>query len=359
MKFAHMAHVWMKPDMTPHQRYEQLWREIELCDELGYDYGFCVEHHFTPHESWMSAPSLYTATAGARTKTIRIGPMGYVVPLYGSLRLAEEIALLDQMLGGRMELGLVPGIMSSYFEPFGLEYTDRKAPTMEYPAYLRAAYGEQPFSFSGKIHKTDNAHLSVLPVQKPHPPMWMMSRDPETLDFLAANGINTGSFLVVPREVTAPRYRKFLEDWNAAGWDRKPNIAYSTVVYVDETDEKAVEIGLKRASRAYEGILPRPDLPFEDRLAVFKEQFAARGEDPAGAMITKIFDPDFIMEHDLVFVGSPATVTEKLGRAAEEGFFNAFLGEFNFGDLPEEDLMRSIRLFGEKVIPELRGYEPF
>ena len=65
MKFAHFAHVWTKPGMTPHDRYEQLWRELALCDELGFDYGFCVEHHFTPHESWMSAPSLYTVGAGA------------------------------------------------------------------------------------------------------------------------------------------------------------------------------------------------------------------------------------------------------------------------------------------------------
>ena len=55
MKLAHFSHVWGKPGMTPHDRYEQLWRELELCDVLGFDYGFCVEHHFTPHESWMSA----------------------------------------------------------------------------------------------------------------------------------------------------------------------------------------------------------------------------------------------------------------------------------------------------------------
>ncbi len=360
MKFAHFAHVWTKPGMTPHDRYEQLWRELELCDALGFDYGFCVEHHFTPYESWMSSPSLYTVGAGVRTKNIRLGPMGYVVPLYNSLRLAEEIAIIDQMLGGRMEVGLVPGIMNSYFEPFGLDYTDRKAPTLEYPSYLRAAYGDdQPFSFEGKIHKTRNARISVMPQQRPHPPLWMMSRDPETLEFLAANGINTGNFLVFPREVAAPRYRKYLDDWNAAGWDRKPNIAYATTVYVDESDDKAIEVALERASRAYEGLLPSPDAPFEERLQEFKDQFAARGENPAAMGITKIFDPDHILANDLVFIGSPATVAEKLHEAARTGVFNTFMGEFNFSDLPEEDLMRSIRLFGEKVIPELRGFEPF
>src|ERR1041385_5161235 len=90
MKFSHFSHIWGKPKMSPHQRYEQLWRELQLC----------VEHHFRPDESWMSAPSLYAVGAGARTKRLRIGPMGYIVPLYHPLRLAEEIAVVDQMLGG-------------------------------------------------------------------------------------------------------------------------------------------------------------------------------------------------------------------------------------------------------------------
>ena len=82
MHFAHFSHIWCKPGMTPHQRYEQLWRELQLCDETGFEYSFCVEHHFRPDESWMSSPSLYAVGAGARTKRLRIGPMGYIVPLY-------------------------------------------------------------------------------------------------------------------------------------------------------------------------------------------------------------------------------------------------------------------------------------
>jgi alkanesulfonate monooxygenase SsuD/methylene tetrahydromethanopterin reductase-like flavin-dependent oxidoreductase (luciferase family) len=96
VKFAHFSHVWGKPGMTPHQRYEELWRELRLCDELGYDYGFCVEHHFRPDESWISSPSVYIVGAAARTRKIRVGSMGYIVPLYHPLRLAEEIALVDQ-----------------------------------------------------------------------------------------------------------------------------------------------------------------------------------------------------------------------------------------------------------------------
>ncbi len=362
MKFAHFSHVWGKPDMTAHERYEQLWRELELCDTLGFDYSFCVEHHFRPDESWMSSPALYAVAGNARTKRLRVGSMGFVVPLHHPLRLAEEIAIVDQMSGGRFECGLVPGISPGYFTPFGIDYNFRKSPTFEFVNYLRAAYGDQqPFSFHGENHKTESALLAVQPLQKPHPPLWMMSRDPATLEFCSREGINTGYFINVPRHEAGPRYQKFLTDWSAAGHGRKPNIAYSTVVYVDETDQKAIENGLFRASRAYEGLLPLagPGETFEDRLARQKQRFIDRGEIGVSNVVTNLFNPDFIMEHELVFVGSPETVAKKLRKAAEIGFFNTFMGEFNFADLPEADLMRSIRLFGEKVIPALRGYEPF
>jgi alkanesulfonate monooxygenase SsuD/methylene tetrahydromethanopterin reductase-like flavin-dependent oxidoreductase (luciferase family) len=362
MKFAHFSHVWAKPGMTPHQRYEELWRELALCDQLGFDYSFCVEHHFRPDESWMSSPSLYAVGAGARTRHMRIGPMGYVVPLYHPLRLAEEIAVVDQMLGGRMELGLVPGINPDYFKPFGLDYNLRKSPTIEFVDYLRAAYGEQqPFSFHGEIHHTDSVTLAVQPLQKPHPPLWMMSRDPQTLEFCASRGINPGYFLVYPRADAAPRYVKFLEDWKKAGWPKKPNIAYCTIVHVDETDDKALSVGLARAARAYEGFLPppKPGETFEQRAREHAKKFIGRGEPGASEIMANLFDADYLMKHELVFIGSPETVARKIKTAAQVGLFNVFMSEFSFSDLPEDDLMRSIRLFGEKVIPALRGFEPF
>ena len=363
MKFAHFSHIWAKPNMTPHQRYEELWGELQLCDALGYDYAFCVEHHFRPDESWISSPSLFAVGAGARTKRLRVGPMGYIVPLYHPLRLVEEIAIVDQMLGGRMECGLVPGINADYFRPFGLDYDLRKTPTLEFVSYMRAAYGEaQPFEFRGdNFHTVEPTRLAVQPVQKPHPPLWMMSRDPRTLEFCAANGINPGYFLVYPRADAAPRYRTFLQDWSKAGHARKPNIAYCTLVYVDESDNKAIDVALARAARAYEGFLPppKPGETFEVRVREHAKKFIGRGEPGASEIMANLFDADYLMKHELVFIGSPDTVARKLRAAAEAGLFNVFLGEFNFSDLPGDDVMRSIRLFGERVIPALRGYEPF
>jgi len=234
--------------------------------------------------------------------------------------------------------------------------------TLEFVDYMKAAYGEtQPFSFHGHDFHTDRAQLSVQPCQRPHPPLWMMSRDPPTLEFCARNGINPGYFLVYPRADAAPRYRKFLQDWQQAGWPSKPNIAYCTIVYVGETDEQAMDAALVRASRAYEGFLApaQPGETFAERVRVHAKKFIGRGEPGASEIMANLFDPDYLMKHELVFIGSPKTVAEKLRATAEAGVFNTFMGEFNFSDLPKADLMRSIRLFGEQVIPALRSYEPF
>ena len=260
MKFAHFAYVWSKAGMTPAERYQQLWRELTLADELDFDYGFCVEHHFRPDESWMSAPNLYAVAAAARTHKIRLGPMGHIVPLHNPIRLAEEIAVTDQILDGRLDVGLVPGILPEHFHPFKVDFESRREVTLEFVSFMRAAFTEADhFDFQGKHHQCENVKLAVNPVKWPHPPLWMETRDPATLAFCAREGIHTGFFILFPRREAAPRYRDFLDQWNAAGWPNKPNIAYSTVVYVDETDDKALDTALQDAGRAYRGFFPVGD----------------------------------------------------------------------------------------------------
>jgi alkanesulfonate monooxygenase SsuD/methylene tetrahydromethanopterin reductase-like flavin-dependent oxidoreductase (luciferase family) len=361
MKFAHFAHVWGKDGMTPAERYRQLWRELQLADELGFDYGFCVEHHFRPDESWMSAPSLYAVGAGARTKRIRLGGMGHIVPLHHPLRLTEEIALADQMLDGRLEVGLVPGITPANFGPFGVPYETRREVTMEFVGFLKAAYGAKEFfDFAGEFHTVKHGRLAVQPMQRPHPPLWIETRDPDTLAFCAKEGINSGYFFLYPRAHAAPRYRRYLEQWREAGHAGKPHIAYSCVCYVADTDAEALK-RLKEAGAAYRGFLPpvKSDAELAAMLEENALRFEARGEPGAAEVARHLVDGAWQWERDLLLIGSPDTVAKKLKQIATEGVFDTFFGEFNFGNLPEAELMRSIRLFGTEVMPRLKDFAPY
>jgi alkanesulfonate monooxygenase SsuD/methylene tetrahydromethanopterin reductase-like flavin-dependent oxidoreductase (luciferase family) len=127
---------------------------------------------------------------------------------------------------------------------------------------------------------------------------------------------------------------------------------------VDETDDKAVERARHYFVHCFTKVFgTRADGGIGYlRLA---ENFAKRG-DPGGAEIARhAVDLDYLLEHNLAFVGSVQSVTEKIAAAAAEGLFNTVLGEFNIGDIAEEDLMRSIRLFGTEVLPALRNFEPY
>jgi alkanesulfonate monooxygenase SsuD/methylene tetrahydromethanopterin reductase-like flavin-dependent oxidoreductase (luciferase family) len=359
MKFAHFSHVWNKPGMTAAARYDQLWRELELADELGFDFGFCVEHHFNPRESWMPSPSIYCAAAAAHTRRLRIGTMGNVVPLYDPLRIAEDAAVLDNLAHGRFELGLVAGIVPDFFGPYRADFQNRRALTHEgLLAIKQALSSDGPFSFSGAAHQYEKVTLGVKPLQKPHPPIWIHSRDPETLAFLAREGVHTGYLFLVPRHDVAPRYREYLRLWNEGRQPGKPNIGYWILVYVDETDAQAIAKAKKYFEYCFNhvfGTRAEGGIGYQ-RLA---ENHAKRG-DPGGAEIARhAIDVEYLRERNLAFVGSPKTVIEQIKAAAGEGLFNTVMGEFNIGEITEEDLMRSIRLFGEEVIPSLRDFAPY
>jgi alkanesulfonate monooxygenase SsuD/methylene tetrahydromethanopterin reductase-like flavin-dependent oxidoreductase (luciferase family) len=361
MKFAHFSHVWGKPNMTAHQRYEQLWRELQLCDELGFDYSFCVEHHFRPDESWMSSPALYAVAGGARTKRLRVGAMGFVVPLHNPLASPKRSPSSTRCWAGVSSAASFPA-SARLFHPFGIDYNFPQIADLRVRALpARRLWRQAAVRLPRRNHNTDSALLAVQPVQKPHPPLWMMSRDPPTLEFCAKEGVNTGYFISFPRHEAGPRYQKFLAEWNAAGHPRKPNIAYSTVVYVDETDQKALDTASVRASRAYEGLLPlaAPGETFEDRLK--KQKARLRGARRARRRQDHVEHLRSGLHHGqrAGFRRLGRDRDEEAPQGAEIGFFNTFMGEFNFADLPEADLMRSIRLFGEKVMPALRDYEPF
>ncbi|MBX5493615.1 MAG: LLM class flavin-dependent oxidoreductase [Chloroflexi bacterium] len=359
MRFAHFSHVWSKPGMTPAQRYQQLWRELAACDELGFDYGFCVEHHFSPHESWMPSPSIYCAAAATYTRRLRIGPMGYIVPLYDPLRIVEDAAVLDNVLDGRLELGLISGISPHYFRHYQGDFAHRRERVNEALALVKTAFAsEGPFSFSGPFHRYERVSLAVRPLQRPHPPLWVQSRDPETLALLAREGVSTGYLFLVPRAEAAPRYRDYLQAWRAAGHAQPPHIAYWSLVYVDETDELALARAAPHIVHTFTQVFGFGDVGgiAIDELA---DNLERRGERGAAEIARHLADVDYLLRRNLVFVGAPETVARRIQAAATEGLFDTLCAEFNIGFLDEESLMRSLHLFGQRVVPALRAFTPY
>src|SRR5581483_6413038 len=203
---------------------------------------------------------------------------------------------------------------------------------------------------NGAFHQYQNLQLSVRPLQKPHPPIWIESRDPTTLELLAREGIHTGYVFFMPKDEVAPRYREYVRLWREAGHAETPNVSYWTLVYVDETDEAALAHAQPHFEHAFTKVfgVREVDGVLRPQLA---ENAERRGEHASAEIARHVTDVEYLIDRNLAFVGSPETVARNIRRAAEEGLINTLLCELNYGAMTDEEIRRSITLFGTRVIP--------
>ncbi|MER5307652.1 LLM class flavin-dependent oxidoreductase [Streptomyces sp. NPDC002773] len=354
MKFAYFTHVWGRENLTVRQRYEELWQEVEAADRLGFDYAFSVEHHCTPEESWMSSPAVFCTGAALRTERIRVGPMGWVPPLHHPLHIVEEAATLDQLLGGRLEVGLASGVSDQPFKPFGADFAGRKERTRECADLLRTAFTSKgTFDFDGPVHQLRDVTLSFGAAQHPHPPVWIPTTDRATLRHLAKTGGHTCSTMIVPRAAMGVVYRHYVDWWRKEGQPGVPNIGYWSLVHVAETDAEAEARAAEQATRT-----------FVETLRYGSVRRSADRPAPASGLNTAdilagCHDFRFLMDHNLIFVGSPRTVADRIAAAAREGHFNTLFGEFVFGDITGDEAIGSMELFARDVVPQLAAFSPY
>ena len=159
-------------DMTMTDVYAATIEQAVLADELGFDHVWFTEHHFL-EDGYLPAFQPLAGAIAARTKQIRISNDIALLPLYHPIRLAEELAVLDQISNGRMEFGIGMGYVPKEFDAFGIPLRNRVSMTDEAIEILRLAWGEGPFSFKGKRYNLSNIDVHPKPVQPGGPPLWI------------------------------------------------------------------------------------------------------------------------------------------------------------------------------------------
>jgi alkanesulfonate monooxygenase SsuD/methylene tetrahydromethanopterin reductase-like flavin-dependent oxidoreductase (luciferase family) len=169
-----------------HVFYNEYLDEMELAEQLGYDGLGVNEHHQTAYGT-MPSPNLMAAALVRRTKKAKIAILGNALPMRDHpLRVAEEIAMLDVMSGGRIISGFVRGIGCEYLS-FGINPTDSRERFYEaHDLIVRAWTEDGPFAFEGKHYQVRYANIWPRPLQQPHPPIWLPSQgSTETIQWAA------------------------------------------------------------------------------------------------------------------------------------------------------------------------------
>ncbi|MFM9924494.1 LLM class flavin-dependent oxidoreductase [Variovorax sp. H27-G14] len=162
---------------TSHEILRDAVEQTRVADELGFGGAWYAEHHFSNY-GLCSSPLTMIAHCAAVTRNIRLGTGIVVAPLYQPARLIADVAMVDQLSNGRLNLGIGSGYQHFEFERFGVSLDTAKARTFEMLDMLELGLKQPKFSYDGEFYQQPMSAISQRAVQQPMPPMWITSIDP-------------------------------------------------------------------------------------------------------------------------------------------------------------------------------------
>jgi alkanesulfonate monooxygenase SsuD/methylene tetrahydromethanopterin reductase-like flavin-dependent oxidoreductase (luciferase family) len=316
--------------------YENRLKLIEAYDRAGISRYHLAEHHATPL-GMAPSPGVFLAAVAQRTRQLRFGPLVYTLSLHHPLRVAEEICMLDQMSGGRFELGVGRGVSPHEVAYYGIDPAKAQAMYVEALAIVLAALASRSVSYSGEFYRFREVPVELEPVQRPHPPLWYGLARPEGLPWVVANRVNivcNGPSARV-REVT-DGYRA---RWAAAGnCGDLPLMGVTRTVVVAASEADALATARRAHARWHRS---------------FMQLWDKHGTRPLNAFYPDSFDEARRLGFGVA--GTPAMVREELQRQIAETGVNYLVCRFAFGDTSLAESQRSLELFATQVMPALAG----
>jgi len=330
LKFGVFDHL-DRGQRTISDLFEQRLQIVEQYDRAGFSAYHLAEHHSTPL-GMAPSPSVFLSAVAQRTKALRFGPLVYLLPLYHPLRLSEEIAMLDQMSQGRLEVGIGRGRSPIELMLYGTDFDQAQSIFDETLSILQLAFCEERVNFAGRHFNFRDVPVELRPVQKPHPPLWYGIGSPESATEFGARGFH-GVTLAKPA-AAAEITRRFYEASAGGGWSGR-RMGICRFIVVGETDDEAQAL----ASRA-----------FPVWHASFFELFRRYGQKPVQSWPASFHE---MAASGLAFAGSPRTIAQALSAQLTAIGSNYLVGQFVFGDMSLAESTKSIQLFASRVMPEL------
>ncbi len=330
--------------------------QIELADEIGIDYVWAVEHHFLEEYCHCSAPEVFLAAASQRTRRIRLGH-GIVhtpPPINHPARVAERVAMLDQVSQGRVEFGSGEGASEIEFGAFGL---DRQSKHEAWEEGFRAAVGmlaEGSYAgVEGKYVQFPRRSVVPKPYQKPHPPLWMACNRKEKIIEAASLGLGALNFSFGVKPGLSGKYVRDYWEQVEAGYEPLGvvpnfNLAIVTGFMCAAKREEALE-GFREMQFFMHCLATyfRPGSEWPDAVNL-RESFGDGSKVPADEYGYDRSDPG-----SLGIFGDPASVRRDLLAYDASGVDQVILVA-QVGALPHEKIMTSLELLGREVLPEIK-----
>ena len=327
--------------------YDSALEQMLAAEPLGYHSVWIAEHHFNDYGLCPSPPVLASFVA-ARTTRLRLGMGVSLLPLHHPVDLAEELAVLDVVSGGRLDVGIGRGGTLQDYQTFQSERGDSRARVEEGIALMRHAWSGAPFDFQGRFHSAERLHVRPRPAQRPHPPLYIAANSEDSVLSAARLGLPTLSSFFVPIEELQRRHRRYREQSLAAGRSEADLDALERhgwgmrVVHVAPDHEEAL-----RATEA-------PFMGYQRKMSVLRSE-------ATGGTVPGSFDRSLLrlrtfrdyLDDGWALIGTPGEVRDGLQKYLDATGYRHVLLLMALPGLDTSLALRSMRLFAEQVAPAM------
>src|SRR5579859_1361770 len=318
---------------------EEMFEQATLADELGFDWISFSEHHYAPLLVPTPNPAIFAAAAISRIRRAKIALFGPILPLHNPIHIAEEIAMLDVLSGGRLLLLFLRGVPYE-LRAFSVDLDEARAMTQEATLLiLRALTDPQPFSWEGKYYRYST--VSVWPglIQRPHPPLYSTGNSFESATFAASQGHGLALSLA-PLSYIAGVIPHFKAEAARHGWEpREDQILFRGNVIATDTDEEAQQLAAQLATLPH---LKRPQSPP-----------AATASSGDGERKVSPVAP--VLINQAQFCGSPQTLVSQMKALHDLGVGVVDL-VIPTGLMSQAQVLHSLELLGREVLPRIRDF---
>jgi len=333
---------------TDSEFFRELLDTVDVAEAKGLDGIWLGEIHFLPSRSILSSPLVVASAIASRTRRMCVGTAVHIIPLRHPLAVAEDVATLDHLSGGRFEFGIGRSGSARSYDLIGIPYEESQGRLMESLEILREAWKGERFSFHGQYYNVDNAIVGPKPLQQPHPPVRIAALNPAS--FVRAGELGLHIFVGL-RGTDISVLRGHVADyqaaWHRAGHPGRGSVYLRIPLYAAASDDQAVE-----ESRA--SLFHYFRRQAELARAGTGSGTVTEGERLAMADELAILTLDHILQERVV-VGSPEGLVERLRELRSDLQLDGIVVEPNpGGQISTERMMRSLDLLGTRVAPALR-----
>jgi alkanesulfonate monooxygenase SsuD/methylene tetrahydromethanopterin reductase-like flavin-dependent oxidoreductase (luciferase family) len=335
--------AWSEPAV-----YESGLAQMLAAESLGYHSVWLAEHHFNDY-GICPAPPVLAAFVAARTATLRLGMGVNLLPLHHPVDLAEQLAVLDVLSGGRLDVGIGRGGTLQDYQTFQSDRNDSRTRVEEGIAIMRGCWSGQPFDYEGRVHSARRLHVRPRPAQRPHPPLSIAANSEDSVRSAARLGLPTLSAFFVPVEELARRHDVYREEALAAGRSDEEIAAL---------ERRAWGMRVLHVAARRDEALRVTEAPFMG----YQERLAALRAEGTGGGLPDSFDRSFVrlrpfreyLESGGALIGSPDDVRQGLQAYLDQTGHRRVLLLMALPGLPTEAALASMALFAEQVAPALR-----